>query len=87
VVRLVYRATHYNYSWREIATYRTMQDSDGPEVTEMFYGHLFRNANPTSDPPVFPDLTQAAESLHLAVKKLKTHVSFARWVPFVHYGL
>ncbi|KAJ7919853.1 hypothetical protein B0H13DRAFT_1868076 [Mycena leptocephala] len=42
------------------------------------------DTNPTSDPP---DLTQAAEALHFAVKKLRTHVSFARWVPFVHYGV
>jgi hypothetical protein len=64
-----------------------MQDPDGPEAAEAFYGHFFRDVNATSRPPVFPDLKESAESLHLAVKKLRTHVPFQRWVPFVHYGL
>ncbi|KAJ7900739.1 hypothetical protein B0H14DRAFT_2556192 [Mycena olivaceomarginata] len=62
-------------------------DPDRPEVAEAFYGHLFRNADATSTPPVFPDLTESAEGLHLAMRKLRTRVPFARWVPFVHYGL
>ncbi|KAJ7108260.1 CHAT domain-containing protein [Mycena epipterygia] len=70
-----------------VATMWTMQDADGPEVAEAFYGHLFRNADPTSDPPVFPDLNESAKALHLAVKKLREKVPLARWVPFVHYGL
>ncbi|KAJ6576009.1 hypothetical protein DFH09DRAFT_1150199 [Mycena vulgaris] len=64
-----------------------MHDPDGPKFAEAFYGHLFRNAHPNSNPPVFPDLSESAEALHLAVKKLRTHVPFERWVPFVHYGL
>lgn len=64
-----------------------MQDADGPEVAEAFYGHLFRNTDPTANPPVFPDLNESAEALYLAVKRLRTHVPFHRWVPFVHYGL
>ncbi|KAJ6487303.1 CHAT domain-containing protein, partial [Mycena vulgaris] len=70
-----------------VATMWTMHDPDGPEVAEAFYGHLFRNAEAKSNPPVFPNLGESAEALHLAVKKLRTHVGFARWVPFVHYGL
>ncbi|KAF8147162.1 CHAT domain-containing protein [Mycena galopus ATCC 62051] len=70
-----------------VATMWTMKDPDGPEVAEAFYGHLFRNADPASNPPIFPDLNESAEALHLAVRKLKTHVPFGRWVPFVHYGL
>ncbi|KAJ6524601.1 CHAT domain-containing protein [Mycena vulgaris] len=70
-----------------VATMWKMHDPDGPEVAEAFYRHLFRNAEPKSNPPVFPDLGESAEALHLAVKKLRTHVPFARWVPFVHYGL
>jgi hypothetical protein len=64
-----------------------MHDSDGPEIAETFYGHLFRNADVNSNPPVYPDLSESAHALHLAVSKLKSKVSFARWVPFIHYGL
>ncbi|KAJ6525560.1 hypothetical protein DFH09DRAFT_936577, partial [Mycena vulgaris] len=56
-----------------------------PEVAKVFYGHHFRNADPHSNPPLFPDLDESAEALHLVV--LRTHVPFHRWVPFVHYGL
>ncbi|KAJ6576098.1 CHAT domain-containing protein [Mycena vulgaris] len=70
-----------------VATMWTMHDPDGPKVADTFYGHLFRNAEAKSNPPVFPNLSESAEALHLAVKKLRTHVPFARWVPFVHYGL
>ncbi|KAJ6576103.1 CHAT domain-containing protein [Mycena vulgaris] len=70
-----------------VATMWTMHDSDGPEVADTFYGHLFRNAETKFNPPVFPNLSESAEALHLAVKELRTHVPFARWVPFVHYGL
>ncbi|KAJ6576087.1 CHAT domain-containing protein [Mycena vulgaris] len=70
-----------------VATMWTMHDPDGPEVADTFYGHLFRNAEKKFNPPVFPNLSESAEALHLAVKELKTHVPFARWVPFVHFGL
>jgi hypothetical protein len=65
-----------------------MNDEDGPPIADAFYEYLFRDCNPTSDPPVLPDVTKAAEALHFAAAKLrKDHVSFKRWVPFVHYGL
>jgi hypothetical protein len=64
-----------------------MSDRDGPDITNSFYSHLFRNAQANSDPPVFPDLSESAEALHHAVAKLRLKVPFARWVPFVHYGL
>lgn len=51
---------------------RTIQDPDGPEIAEIFYGHLFRNVDPTSSPPVFPDLNESAEALHLTVAKLRS---------------
>ncbi|KAJ6627697.1 CHAT domain-containing protein [Mycena sp. CBHHK59/15] len=71
-----------------VATMWTMQDPDGPEIAEAFYGHLFRNADATHpDAPVFPDTTDSAHALHLAVAKLRPKVPFARWVPFVHFGL
>lgn len=66
-----------------------MADADGPGVADAFYEHLFRNADTSPSSPVLPDLTEAAESLHIALKKVRRNpnVSFMRWVPFVHYGL
>ncbi|KAJ6489364.1 CHAT domain-containing protein, partial [Mycena vulgaris] len=71
-----------------VATMWTMRDSDGPKIANTFYEHLFRNCDPTVDPPTLPDLTEAAEALHLAVSTLRkdSTIDFERWVPFVHYG-
>jgi hypothetical protein len=63
-----------------------MYDPDGPEIVEAFYGHLFRDANPASIPPRFPDLSDSARALHMAIMQLRQKVPFARWVPFVHLG-
>ncbi|KAJ7648606.1 CHAT domain-containing protein, partial [Mycena polygramma] len=72
-----------------VATMWTINDRDGPIVADAFYEHLFKDSDPVSSPPVHPDLTKAAEALHLAVLKLRQEPdsSFKRWVPFVHYGL
>ncbi|KAJ7215907.1 CHAT domain-containing protein [Mycena pura] len=72
-----------------VATMWTMNDLDGPKIADIFYEYLFKDCDPNSDPPVLPDLTQAAKALHLAVLRLREepNVSFKRWVPFVHYGL
>ncbi|KAJ7833387.1 tetratricopeptide repeat-containing protein [Mycena leptocephala] len=72
-----------------VATMWAMNDLDGPKIADTFYGYLFRNCDPNSNPPVLPDLTQAAKALHLAVAKLREEpdVPFRHWVPFVHYGL
>ncbi|KAJ7753922.1 CHAT domain-containing protein [Mycena maculata] len=72
-----------------VATMWTMNDLDGPKIADTFYEHLFRNCDPTANPPVVPDLTAAAHALHLAVAKLRQEpdIPFMRWVPFVHYGL
>ncbi|KAJ6598700.1 CHAT domain-containing protein [Mycena sp. CBHHK59/15] len=72
-----------------VATMWTMADQDGPKIADIFYEHLFRNCDATSNPPVIPDLTEAAHALHLAVAKLREEpdIPFMRWVPFVHYGL
>ncbi|KAJ7082493.1 CHAT domain-containing protein [Mycena epipterygia] len=69
-----------------IATMWTMADPDGPKIAETFYQHLFKGCGISADPP---DLTKAAECLHIAVAKLRAdpNVPFNRWVPFVHYGL
>jgi hypothetical protein len=66
-----------------------MHDLDGPKIADTFYQHLFKNCDPNSKPPVFPDLTQAAKALSLAVAKLREEpdIPFRHWVPFVHYGL
>ncbi|KAF8193164.1 CHAT domain-containing protein [Mycena galopus ATCC 62051] len=72
-----------------VATMWTMHDLDGPTIADSFYEHLFKNCDPNSNPPVLPDLTQAAKALHVAVANLRKEpdISFRRWVPFVHYGL
>ncbi|KAJ7082505.1 hypothetical protein C8R44DRAFT_753768 [Mycena epipterygia] len=68
-----------------VATMWTMADPDGPKIAETFYQHLFKGCEANMDPP---DLTKAAECLHIAVAKLRAeNVPFSRWVPFVHYGL
>ncbi|KAJ7113625.1 CHAT domain-containing protein [Mycena epipterygia] len=68
---------------------RTMNDLDGPQIADAFYEHLFKNCDASSQPSILPDLTRAAEALHVAVLKLraKPNIPFSRWVPFVHYGL
>jgi hypothetical protein len=63
--------------------------TDGPKIAEAFYEHLLKGCDANADVPILPDLTKAAEALHIAVAKLRADpsVSFRRWVPFVHYGL
>ncbi|KAJ7246075.1 tetratricopeptide repeat-containing protein [Mycena rebaudengoi] len=72
-----------------VATMWTMNDEDGPKITDTFYENLFKDCDPNSTPPVVPDLTKSAEALHLAVSQLRKQpgMTFNRWVPFVHYGL
>ncbi|KAJ6629569.1 CHAT domain-containing protein, partial [Mycena sp. CBHHK59/15] len=71
---------------RVVATMWTMNDFDGPKIADTFYKHLFKNCGPDSN---LPDLTRAAQVLHLAVAKLREepNIPFRRWVTFVHYGL
>ncbi|KAJ7872578.1 CHAT domain-containing protein [Mycena leptocephala] len=72
-----------------VATMWSIQDQDGPKIADAFYEHLFKDCSPDSDPPVLPDLTKAAEALHIAIEKLRKEpgMTFRHWVPFVHYGL
>ncbi|KAJ7048303.1 hypothetical protein C8F01DRAFT_130264 [Mycena amicta] len=72
-----------------IATLWAMNDLDGPRVADTFYECLLKNCDPNSTPPVWPDLNKAAEALHFAILELRKEpgMKFARWVPFVHYGL
>ncbi|KAJ6632551.1 hypothetical protein B0H10DRAFT_1771725 [Mycena sp. CBHHK59/15] len=71
-----------------VATMWTIAD-DGPKVADSLYEYLFKNCDASSDPPIIPDLTEAASALHIAVGKLREDpsVGFMRWVPFVDYGL
>ncbi|KAJ7153046.1 CHAT domain-containing protein [Mycena crocata] len=65
-----------------VGTLWSMNDSDGPLVANSFYSHLFRDGRQ-------PQASDAAESLHFAVRELKQRrkVSYERWIPFVHMGI
>jgi len=71
-----------------VAAMWSIADSDGPEVADMFYEQLFQSSL-NSDGSTYPDTTQAARALHVAVTKLRREmkVPFRRWLPFVHFGL
>ncbi|KAJ7872248.1 CHAT domain-containing protein [Mycena leptocephala] len=66
-----------------IGTMWSTMDNDAPQVAGDVYAHLLE-ASP-------PDLTRAAEALHLAIRKLREQPggkkSFLHWVPFVHFGV
>ncbi|KAJ7127980.1 CHAT domain-containing protein, partial [Mycena epipterygia] len=66
-----------------IGTMWSIMDNDAPQVAGDVYAHLL-GASP-------PDLTRAAEALHLAVQRLQeqpgTKKSFLHWVPFLHFGV
>jgi hypothetical protein len=67
---------------------RTIADEDGPEIADKFYCNLFKPANDVMATGLCPDMTTAAQSLHLAVAHLRSETSdFMRWLPFVHFGL
>ncbi|KAJ7778945.1 CHAT domain-containing protein [Mycena metata] len=72
-----------------VGTMWSIADVDGPKIADAFYEHLFRGTDATSNPPSPPDLTKAAEALHVAVAGLRKepNIALGRWVPFVHYGL
>ncbi|KAJ7110487.1 TPR-like protein [Mycena epipterygia] len=66
-----------------IGTMWSIMDNDAPQVAGDVYAHLLV-ASP-------PDLTRAAEALHLAIQKLREQPgakkSFLHWVPFIHFGV
>ncbi|KAG8778601.1 hypothetical protein FRC12_024915 [Ceratobasidium sp. 428] len=65
-----------------IATMWSIKDEDGPEIAEVVYGDLAKDAK--------MDHTKAAMALHSATKKLRNKVgveAVARWAPFIHIGL
>ncbi|KAJ7920258.1 CHAT domain-containing protein [Mycena leptocephala] len=58
-----------------------MKDEDGPLVAEMVYTHMFRDGRQ-------PQVSDAAEALHLAVKELRARkMPYERWMPFIHHGV
>ncbi|KAJ3515904.1 hypothetical protein NLJ89_g1464 [Agrocybe chaxingu] len=64
-----------------IGTLWSINDADGPVVARIVYSHLFQDGKE-------PDVSDAAEALHLAVKHLRERgVSVHRWVPFIHIGI
>ncbi|KAJ6580427.1 CHAT domain-containing protein, partial [Mycena vulgaris] len=63
-----------------VGTLWSMNDMDGPLVAKLVYSHLFRDGPPQA--------SDAAESLHLAVAKLRARdVPCVRWIPFIHMGV
>jgi hypothetical protein len=68
---------------------RSIDDLDGPKIAAAFYEHLFEGSGLKGDPGSPPNLRNAAEALHFAVKKLRMDYSvpFNRWVPFIYYGV
>ncbi|KAJ7133318.1 CHAT domain-containing protein [Mycena epipterygia] len=71
-----------------VATMWTIADPDGPKVADDFYEYLFRQCDAVSNPPSRPDLTKAAEALHVAIGNLRKEkgISLSRWVPFISFG-
>ncbi|KAJ7466495.1 CHAT domain-containing protein [Mycena latifolia] len=64
-----------------IGTMWSMRDSDGPLVTEVVYGHLFRGGRR-------PEAGEAAKALQLAVRKMRNAgIAHERWMPFIHMGM
>ena len=68
---------------------RAIVDSDGPKIADKFYKYLFNGAvSNTKALGVYPNTADAALALHHAVAQLRSETDdFARWVPFVHFGL
>jgi hypothetical protein len=67
-------------------------DCDGPKIADKFYSSLFGRGNMTGNMThaldICPDAREAALALHLAVDQLRSETpDFARWVPFVHFGI
>ncbi|PSR71019.1 hypothetical protein PHLCEN_2v13123 [Hermanssonia centrifuga] len=65
-----------------VGTLWTMNDSDGPVLTEKFYKHMLRNGLDHTD------VRDSAEAVHLATKSMReSGVPLHRWTTFVHVGI
>jgi CHAT domain-containing protein len=65
-----------------IGTLWSIGDSDGPIVADAFYASLLEGMGAGRSSPAY--------ALHDAGRRLKAEIgeqSFARWVPFVHFGV
>lgn len=65
-----------------IASMWPIKDEDGPTITDQVYSQLVKDGK--------LDVTEAARALHAAVKVLRDTVGeseFARWAPYVHFGI
>lgn len=64
-----------------IATMWSIQDHDGPVVSNLVYADLLQNKQ--------PDHKRAARALHFAVEHLrkKEGAPLLHWAPFIHIGL
>jgi CHAT domain-containing protein len=66
-----------------IATMWSIEDADGPVLSDALYAALKCNLQASNK-------LNAAYALHAAVNELRKRVgerNFARWAPFVHYGI
>ncbi|THG93370.1 hypothetical protein EW026_g7847 [Hermanssonia centrifuga] len=65
-----------------VGTLWTMNDSDGPVLTEKFYKHMLRNGLDHTN------VRDSAEAVHLATKSMReSGVPLHRWTTFVHVGI
>jgi CHAT domain-containing protein len=63
-----------------VATMWSIPDQTTPQIVKRFYEQMLDGAS--------PDCTQAAKSLHEAVRHLReSGVSLELWVPFIHLGV
>jgi len=76
-----------------IGTMWSIHDEDAPLVADQFYRHFLGTTSDASDQDESDSkasVGKAAHALHEAVKVLRGKVgesNFARWVPFVHFGM
>jgi len=63
-----------------VGTLWTMNDVDGPDIAEDFYGHVFHGTDKA-------DFRYSARALHLSTQAMRQKkVPLDRWVNFVHIG-
>jgi CHAT domain-containing protein len=69
-----------------VATMWSIKDADGPVFSDVLYAALKKQHEGKTE----GEELRVAYALHEAVQRLKEHVGedkFARWLPFVHFGI